>query len=141
MDSRQRLLQHRLCITDARYAGGAGVDGFDIDAALPFHHRGWCRCDTFNINTSGGVGTGLINGQVGADVITVADAYTGTVRGGSEADTITVSDAGVTGALLAGDTGADTTTDAGGANTNTGGGGADTNDAAGGIDTITGFGC
>ena len=49
-----------------------------------------------------------------------------------------MSDAGVTGALLAGDKGADTITDAGGANTITGGGGADTIDAAGGIDTITG---
>ena len=125
--------------TDARYAGGGGKDEFDVDAALTTSTLvGGSGDDEFAINTNGGAGTGFMNGQKGKDTFTITDAYTGTVRGGSEDDTITVTDAGVTGALLAGDNGADTITDAGGANTILGGGGKDTIDGADGLDTITG---
>ena len=124
----------------SRYAGGKGkdtitVNNAGIDSATVV---GGSEADSIVITDAGD--TLFVNGQVGADTITVADlsgTAASTIRGGSENDTITITST-TDDHLFIGDKGADTLTGAAGQNSLQGGGGADVIASNGGADTLTG---
>ena len=125
---------------ESRYAGGRGIDTFQVTAAATDATLvGGSEDDVFTFGVAGTAADVFVNGQVGADQITINAILTGnnTIRGGSEGDTITITDFDT---AVFGDVGADDITDGAGDNTLNGGDGADTIDSGAGVDTIIGGG-